>query len=420
MKSWRNPCCVVFALCLLGAAEKPAVVTSTDLVCALESAVNAGPPGVSAALATSESVIWSGAAGHADLRLLVPATPDHLFGIGSITKTFIAVVTLQLVEEGKLALTDTPADILGSQVEAVANSGQAEISHLLNHTSGIPSWEDDPRWIREGRGAALETAKKWSKTEALAFVAGSDHRPLFTPGQDFSYSNSNYTLLGLMIEKVTGNDIVEEIETRIRKPHGLSSIYLEGFEPVPKEQLAQRYHYNTDTFARDAGVNAAFDRVSAELIDVTPSNLSTEWTAGGMVARARDLAKFAQALRGGHFLSLESQQYLFDWRPIESAGIPLSVGHGLFRATTPTGVWIGHSGSVLGYTGYMGWLENADLIVVVLSNAGSMHVGGGVMTSARIATDSSFSRLALRYGEQTLGGADPADDVIHADLCAHK
>lgn len=417
MHPWKIACALALAPLLMGAAQERVVVTSEDLVCALEEAVAAGPPGVTAAIATSDGVIWSGAAGHADLQTLTPAGNDHLFGIGSITKPFVTIVTLQLIEEGTLKLTDTPALILGEAVEGVPNADLADISQLLNHTSGIPSFEDDPKWIREGRGDGLKVDHIWGKTEALAYITGETHEPLFPPGENFSYSNTNFTLLGMMIEKVTGNDFVMEFENRIRKPLGISSIYLEGFEPIPQGRLSRRYHYSTKAFKRDAGINAAFEQVTDKLIDASASNLSSEWTDGGMVATSQNLAKFALAVRDGRLLNADSQKYLLEWRLAIEGDYPMWVGHGLFRETRLPGIMIGHSGSVLGYTGYMGWHEDVDLIVVALTNAGTMHVGERVMSASGVAQSEKFNRLARAYAREGRFGKTTAGDEIVGDLC---
>ena len=418
MKFRKLVCALAFMLCASFTEAKSISVGPEDLVCALDEAVAAGPPGISAAIATREGVIWSGVAGHSDLQNRIATKDNHLFGIGSITKTFVAIVTLQLVEEGRLKLTDTAKDILGEQVLGVPNADLADISQLLNHTSGIPSFEDDPIWIREGRGDALDVEHIWGKTEALAYISGEDHEPLFAPGEKFSYSNTNYTLLGLMIEKVTGNDVVMEIENRIRKPIGIPSIYLEGFEPIPQDRLSRRYHYSTDAFKRDVGINAAFARVTDKLVDASASNLSSEWTDGGMVATSYDLAKFAVAVRDGRLLNAENQKYLVDWQVALEGKYPMWVGHGLFRETRLPGIMIGHSGSVLGYTGYMGWHEDADVIVTVLTNAGSMHVGERVMTASGLAQSEKFSRLAIAYATQGVGGVNGTSIVTNEDLCA--
>jgi D-alanyl-D-alanine carboxypeptidase len=354
--------------------------------------VAAGIPGIAAAVATRDSVVWSGVAGMADLEAGTPVRPNMLFGIGSITKTFVAVVILQLAQEGRLDLNATAGSLLGSAVDGIPNAEVATVAQLLNHTGGVPSWEDDPVWIREGRGATLDVGRIWGKTETLPYIR--NHAPLAAPGVAYSYANTNYTLLGMVIEKVTGEEAADEIRRRILDPLGLGEIYLEGFEPVPAEQMPRRYHWATSAFRENAGVNQAFLEVGADLIDVSSSNLSVEWTAGGMVASARDLARYVVALRDGLLLEPESMDFLMDWFP---AGENVQVGHNVFRYEYPDGlVLIGHSGSVLGFTGSMYWVEGADVVVAVVANVGTMHSGRVPASAGSVARGQGFIDQAMR------------------------
>ncbi len=355
-------------------------------------AVSEGVPGISAAIATSEGVVWTGVAGMANLETGEPIRPDMLFGIGSITKTFVAVVILQLVEEGLLDVDSTAASILGTAVDGIPNTDRATLGQLLNHTGGVPSWEDDPTWIREGRGSDLDPSHIWGKTQTLPYIQG--HEPLDEPGAAYSYANTNYTLLGMIIEKVTGNEAVDEIHQRILDPLGLEDIHLEGFEPVPPVQLPHRYHWATPTFRESAGVNAAFSDVRPDLIDASGSNLSVEWTAGGMVATARDLAVYGVALREGKLLKPESMDYLTEWFP---AGEGSQVGHNVFRAKLLDDLYlIGHSGSVLGFTGALYWVEGTDVVVAVVSNVGTMHSGRVPGSAPSVARSREFIEYAMQ------------------------
>jgi len=368
------------------------VGAASELQSLLGGGVAMGIPGIAGAVATSEGVVWSGVAGLADLQTGTPVRSDMLFGIGSITKTFVAVVILQLAEEGLLDLDATAADLLGSSVDGIPNADVATIAQLLNHTGGVPSWEDDPVWISDGRGATLDASRIWGKTETLPYIKG--HEPLAAPGVEYSYANTNYTLLGMIIEEVTGEDAVDEIHRRILEPLGLADIHLEGFEPVPPEQLPHRYHWATPTFREDAGVNAAFSEVRPDLIDASASNLSVEWTAGGMVASARDLALYVVALRDGLLLEPESMDFLLDWFPV---GEGVQVGHNVFRYEYPDGlVLIGHSGSVLGFTGSMYWVEGTDVAVAVVTNVGTMHSGRVPASAGSVARARAFIDQALR------------------------
>ena len=361
----------------------------------IEAGVAAGVPGVAAAVADRSGIIWAGTAGLADIDAQSPVRQDMLFGIGSITKVFVAVVVLQLVEEGALDLGDTVAGVLGDAADGIPNAASATIEQLLNHTSGIPSWEDEPMWIREGRGAALDVDHVWEKTETLDYIRG--HSPLAPAGEAYSYANTNFTLLGMAIEEVTGNSAVAEIHTRVLDPLSLDHIRLEGFEPVPPALLPHRYHWATEDFQEAAGIHPSFPAVGAELIDASTSNLSVEWTAGGMVASATDLARFMVALRDGQLLSKESMATLTAWRPVRDG---VDVGHNVFRYVYPDGhILVGHGGSVLGFTGSTYWIDGADVAVAVVANVGTMHSGSVPASASSIARDSAFVHRALEWAE---------------------
>ena len=395
---------MVVSGCTTRTAERPSDrrAAEMELQALLDKAVANGIPGISAAVATRDSVVWTGVAGKADLVTGAPVRPEMLFGVGSITKTFAAVVILQLAAEGRLDLNATAASLLGPAVAGIPNADKATIAQLLNHTGGVPSWEDDPAWIHEGRGDRLDPSRIWGQAATLPYIKG--HAPLAPPGEKFSYANTNFTLLGMVIEKVTGNPAVDEIHRRILTPLGLKDIHLEGFEPVPAAQLPHRYHWATPTFRQEAGVNAAFPEVRPGLIDASRSNLSVEWTAGGMVATARDLARYAMALRDGRLLKPESMKFMTEWFP---AGDGEQVGHNVFRTVYPGGVAvIGHDGDVLGFTGSFYWVEGADVVVAVVSNVGSMHstsAGTGAAepgkvpgTAYTVAKDKRFIDLATK------------------------
>ena len=362
----------------------------------LDNLIQQGIPGLSVVAADSQGIVWQGVAGLADIGRGLALGPGHLLGIGSITKTFVAVVVLQLQEEGRLTLGQTAGDFLAADLVAnVPGAQQATLAQLLNHTSGIPSWEDDPDWIRQGRGEQLALARYWQKTDTLAYIK---HTPaLHPPGEAYAYANTNHTILGLVIEAVTGNDLVTEFQRRIMAPLGLKDIYLEGFQPLPVERLARRYHYGTAGFVRDAGIHQDFNVVRPGLIDVSGSNLSVEWAAGGLVASAADLARYAVAFRNGALLSTASMAIVQDWLPVNDT---TAIGHGLFRRETPLGVFVGHEGAVLGYTAVMRWAEATDLAIVALANVGTMHTGEACCSATSLAANLDFIKQLLEHQQE--------------------
>lgn len=362
----------------------------------LQQGIAAGIPGLSATICTAK-MHRTFTAGQTNVSTHESIKPTHLFGIGSITKVFVAVVMLQLVEEQKIRLSDTVGSHLNKDIHHdIVSAESATIAQLLSHEAGIDSWEDDANWIQHGRGSKLDPSHVWGKTEPLEYI----RRPKVSapnPGQWY-YSNTNYTLLGLIIEKVTHATAEAEVRHRILEPLGLQHIFFEGFEKPPSQEgttTAGRYHWATSTFRDVAGVNLAFPEVGENLVDCSSSNLSVEWTAGGLLSSASDLARFAGALRDGKLLSQESLAILKEWR--QTTG-PAEMGHGLFRMKEPYGdgdsMWLGHSGGVLGYTSGMWWAEDSDCIVTILSNVGTMHSGVVPASVGSIISNTKLLHLA--------------------------
>lgn len=377
--------------------------TQEALQTQLDHAIKAGFPGITAAIGCKDRIIWRGQAGLSSVPNNSPVTPNHIFGIGSITKVFVSVVILQLAEAKLLDLDATLGCYLPSAVlDGIPSADSATIASCLNHTSGIPSWEDDPAWIRVGRGEDVDPEKLWGKNETLDFIRHPTEPGTWVPGQ-FAYSNTNFTLLGLLSERITGDTAESEIRRRILEPLGMESTFLEGFEDVPKERIAGRYHYSNSEFRSKAGISKYFPEVKPGIIDASSSNLSVEWTAGGNLSSPDDLVRFATAIRDGKLLSAESLAYMKSW---ESIGKPLEVGHGLFRINLEgkIGKLIFHNGSVLGYSGAIWWSEQADCVAAVLCNMGTVHAGpvlGGYSVAMGLSPAfKEFPELALPLADE--------------------
>ena len=345
---------------------------------ALVQGIVLGIPGLSVAIGIGDELTWTGTAGYRDVLGKVPVTANDRFGVGSITKTFVARIILQLVQEGKLDLDKTPADYLDLPIIGnIHNTDTATLRHLLNHQSGIPTWEFQEDWIPKGRGAQMEVGHIWGKTEILAYCTKNLLSATNMPGERYSYSNTNYTILGLVIEAVTGNDAASEIRRRILEPLGLRNTFLESFEEVPGGYV-NHYHYATPDFVEAAGVHSEFVEIRPYLVETTVGNLSPEWTAGGIVSSASDLVRWARAIRDGELLGPAMQEEVFTYYPPESGANPRSqYMQGISRTTGffEDYAAFGHSGGTLGFTAYMYWLEDTDIIVAVLANVGGMHSG---------------------------------------------
>ena len=355
--------------------------------------------GISVAISSTTKGPYYFKAGLADIENNKPVNDNHLFGIGSITKVFVAVVILQLVEEGTLALQDKVGQhVPNHKYRDIDNAESATIEQLLSHTAGIDSWEDDPVWLVDGRGANVtgDPEHLWPTTKTLDYI----RRPRRTapqPGKWY-YSNTNYTLLGLIIEMVTNRVARDEIWRRIFKPLDMKHTFLDGFEYKPLGKVASRYHYASEKFRETAGVSPAFRSVNDDVIDVTGSNLSVSWMAGGYISHPADLIKFAQALRSGTLLKQSSWEMMQSWR---LTTIPNhEMGYGLFRKEIPgKGTWLGHSGGVLGFSAQLWWREDGDCVVCVLANLGTVNAGPVSFGTTPIIGASDFLNLALKLVE---------------------
>ena len=366
-----------------------------------------GMPSISFAIATRQGVIWSGAIGYADLPRRRRAHPGYLYGVGSITKMFVACVIEQLVDEGRLSLEATGRELLGDEVVAgIPNADRATVRQLLDHTSGVPSWEFDSEWIRKGRGAAMDVEHIWGKTEALDYLKSGRDKAPNEPGAGYSYSNSNYTLLGLIIEKVTGHDAVLEIHNRILAPLGLTDIRFEGFEPADVSRLPSRYHFGTEEFLRDAGMHSTFRHINRQLIDVSRTNLSTEWTAGAVVATARDMAIFARALRDGLIMTPAGLQRMKAFKPTDDKDEDMGQGLALDRYGKE--VLIGYTGNVLGFGAALGWIPEEDVVVVLMTNVGAMHAGDSAYYPEKLLKNSHVIAAARALARELAPKLPPA------------
>jgi D-alanyl-D-alanine carboxypeptidase len=243
------------------------------------------------------------------------------FRAGSTMKTFVATITLQLVAERRLKLDDP-----------VPEAGGLPLRTLLNHTSGVFNHSEDPRVAQAG------LLKRWRPRELVAISRS--HDPYFPPGTGHHYSNTNYVMLGLMIERITGHSLQRELERRILRPLKLrDTSYDEG--------------------PRVRGVAPAVSGGE----DVTVQNTSWAGAAGALVSTARDLGRFYSALLGGKLLAPEQLAAMKTIDPVTEF-----YGLGLFTGRTTCGPMWGHNGQVPGYYTLAFAAEDGSRPVVILVN----------------------------------------------------
>ena len=224
------------------------------------------------------------AAGLGDIAGRTPMRADNHFKIASLTKTYTATVVLQLVGEGKLRLDDTVERRLPG---VVPNGGRITIRQLLNHTSGLVDFENDPRYLKPYLGGNF--AHYWEPRQLVRMAVS--HKPLFVPGAGWSYSNTNYVVAQLIVEKITGKPLGAELKRRIFQPLGRDQTSYPtkpGF-PTP-------YAHGYRLFGE------------LPLIDVTGLSPSLAPGSGAIVSTVRDVADFYRALLSGRLLKPEQLQ----------------------------------------------------------------------------------------------------------------
>jgi D-alanyl-D-alanine carboxypeptidase len=316
----------------------------------LQAVVRAGVPGV-VAVASS----WEKAAGVADLSTGAPMTLDHRFRISSATKLFVAVVVLQLVDEGALTL-DGEVSLIG---------GGMTVRQLLNHTSGLPHAVELNELFEPYRKDRAYRSE-WTPRDVLAHI---ERRPrLFSPGEGWFYSGSNYVVLGLMVEEATGATLREELRRRIIEPLELADTELP--EPFPTPAGLARGYLPAD--------NPLLPGPGSDPVDVTDIE-PFGWGGSGMVSTARDMARSLRALLGGELLPpamiaemLSTVTVASDWEESDGYGLGIEDVTSIGEAASPCGAAWGHFGFSTGYTTIPLASKSGDGQVVVMFNTHPM------------------------------------------------
>jgi D-alanyl-D-alanine carboxypeptidase len=265
---------------------------------------------------------WRGASGVAELGTHHPVDPAGWFRVGSVTKTFTATVVLQLIGEGILSLDDK----IDRWLPGLVPGGDGITLHqLLNHTSGLYNYTEE---LPDVAGIVRDRFEHWDPLRAVRIAT--DHDPLFEPGTTWSYSNTNYILLGLIIEAATGRSYATQVEDRILSPLDLRHTRLPGDDVTLAEPHAHGYL-----------------SVDGELVDISDFNASQAWSAGIIVSTAADLNRFYAALLTGELLRPTELRALRTTVPTDAANH--AAGLGISRFSLPNLALWGHSGGIPGY-----------------------------------------------------------------------
>lgn len=335
---------VLLTLSLLAACSRPPVPDAAvldRLAGELQARLDAvrgvsGFPGATLAVVLADGREIHLASGVSDPERGTPMIPEDIMFSGSTGKTFVAGVAMQLVDEGRLELDLKLADIFGDRgwFERLPNHDGITVRHLLGHTSGLPRYVEKTAFWED---LSVEPDRIWQPVELLAYIF--DDPPVHPAGNGWAYSDTNFIVLGMIIEQLTGSTVYSEVERRFITPLGLTrtapstSRILPGLVPGC------------------SGDSPMFDFPARPLVDgVYFINPQFEWTGGGFVTNSLDLARWLRELAGGDLLSEAARREM--QRPVDEAALQAegeSYGLGLQIWSTPSGPVYGHGGIFPGH-----------------------------------------------------------------------
>ena len=308
---------------------------------ALDQVVSAGAPGAVLLVRDGDHTIRL-TSGYGNLKPRTPMRAADRFRVGSITKAFVATVVLQLVAERKLRLVDSVERWLPG---VVPNGKRITVRQLLNHTSGLFDAGGDTGFVT---AAFRDPLRDWAPRRIVAIATA--HKPYFAPGTGWAYSNTNYFVLGLIVEAATGHSLASELRHRIFAPLRLRGTSLPA---APRIAGGHAHGYFLHP-----------------LEDVTVGSPSIVWASGALVSNVADLARFFRALLGGRLLRADLLRAMETMVPASLALTgEFAYGLGLVKVPGPCGALWGHTGGSPGYVADALNSKNGRRQVVVLVNA---------------------------------------------------
>jgi D-alanyl-D-alanine carboxypeptidase len=319
----------------------------------LNSITGDGVVGITMSVYHTGKGMWVGASGKADLHNDVDMKPCNILRAGSTIKMFTATVILKLQEEGKLNLDDKISNHLnGSNIDNIENADKATIRQLLQHSSGIFNYIQN---LKFQTASLNDLLKEWKAEDLLQYSY--NKKAYFKPGDDVTYSNTGYILLGLLIEKIEGKPLYQIFDEKIFIPLGLTSTQFAGKNQVPNG-IVRGY---IDMYSK------------LEVIESTYYSGWDYYTAdGGLISNPYDMNIFFRALMHGRIISIASLNEMLTWKKPKEAAVdffPISYGLGIFKIETPKGIAYMHSGNAIGYDANMFYFPSDSTTIVYASNS---------------------------------------------------
>ncbi|MGW5657082.1 serine hydrolase domain-containing protein [Streptomyces humi] len=326
------------------AAAPPAPDTAA-MAAVLRSVVAKGAPGAMARIDDGTKV-YRTTQGVADRMSRRAITTTDRFRVGSVTKTFSAVVLLQLADEHKLAL-DAPVN---RYLPGLLPDDRITVRHVLSHRSGLYDYTND---MFASSVSGFEAVRNKVFTYRQLVGLSLQKPRTNAPGAAYSYSNTNFVVAGLLIEKITGHSVRTEYENRVFKPLGLTDTFY--------------VHPGTTIPGQHANGYLTADRAGAKPIDATEQTVSWAQSAGAIISSTRDLNTFYSALAGGRLTSAAGLAEMERFTRVNST---TSYGLGLRRRDLSCGISVyGHTGAVQGYYTYAFTTKDGGRSLTAVANA---------------------------------------------------
>jgi D-alanyl-D-alanine carboxypeptidase len=362
------------ALALLlafGASTKAQTIAPKERVAALREKLqakldelhrNGKFPGATLGVALADGRSFGLATGFSDREAKTPMKPSDLMLQGSVGKTYAAVLTLQLVKEGKINLDDKIEKYLGKEswFARLPNARDITVRMLMNHTSGLVRYEFKDQFTRD---LTANVDKVWKPQELIAYIF--ETKAPFEAGKGWDYSDTNYIVLGMIIEKVTGERYYDLVGKRILQPLQLRNT-------VPSDRrtihgLAQGY----------AGEGNPFGGTDAMIVNGKFAiNPQFEWTGGGYASTTEDLARWAKEMYEGRAFDARLLPEMLKGIPAPLLGKEATYGLGVIIRPTTLGTSYGHSGFFPGYITEMIYFPEHKIALALQVNSSAPRVIG--------------------------------------------
>lgn len=313
-------------------------------------------PGATAAIVLPDGQLISLAAGYADREADMRMKPGAQMFSGSVGKTFVAALVLKQVETGQLRLDEKLAAYFGEEswYRQLPNASEITVRMLLQHTSGLPRYVFQPAFIQ---ALKEQPDRSWKPEELLGFVANME--PQHPPGKGWAYSDTNYLLLGLLLEKISGKAYYSLLEEQILKPLGLQHTYPSTQAELPG--LTQGYIGSQNILSLPRNKTVENGRYAI--------NPQFEWTGGGLVTNAEDLARWMFSLQKEKVVSGRMLQEM-RLPAAFGTGLPAESGYGLgcFAWKAGKGSHYGHEGVMPGHVTTVEYADDEGLAISIQVN----------------------------------------------------